>query len=102
MAKPVHDDVRKLFTEIGCIMEDASLIAIVWSSTDNLDVRARFREISDAREKIGQLPAAVLLCKLHCGWQCRIRRNADYGDNGQNVPDQSPTTPPTNAKGKLV
>ena len=55
MAKPAQDEVRKLFTEIGCIMEDASLIALVWSSTDNLDVRARYRTISEVHEKIGEL-----------------------------------------------
>ena len=55
MAKPAHDDVRKLFTDIGCIMEDASLIALIWSSTDNLDVRARFQTLSQAHKEIGNL-----------------------------------------------
>ena len=55
MAKPAHDDVRRLFTEIGCVMEDASLIALVWGADDEIDVTARFRKISDAHEKIGQI-----------------------------------------------
>ena len=33
MAKPTNDDIRKLFTEIGCIMEDVSPIALVWELT---------------------------------------------------------------------
>ena len=55
MAKPTNDKVRRLFTEIGCIMEDASLIALVWKANDEFDVRKRFQKISDAHEKIGQL-----------------------------------------------
>ena len=55
MAKPTNDDIRRLFTEIGCVMEDASLIALVWGADDEIDVTARFRKISDAHEKISQL-----------------------------------------------
>lgn len=55
MAIPANDEARKLFTEIGCIMEDVSLIALVWSSTDNLDVRARFQTLSQAHKEIGDL-----------------------------------------------
>jgi hypothetical protein len=55
MAKPKNDKVRELFTEIGCVMEDASLLALVWRAEDKLDVIARYREISDAHEKIGEL-----------------------------------------------
>lgn len=55
MTFDTDDDIRTLFTEIGCIMEDASLIALVWSSTDNLDVRARFQTLSQAHREIGDL-----------------------------------------------
>lgn len=55
MAKPSNDEVRELFTEIGCIMEDASLIALVWGADDEIDVTARYQKILDAQEKISQL-----------------------------------------------
>lgn len=55
MANNTDNDVRRPFTEIGCIMEDASLIALLWSADDELDMLARYREISDAHAKIGEL-----------------------------------------------
>ena len=48
MAKPDIDEIRRLFTEIGCIMEDASLLALVWNPGDRLDIQARFQKLSDA------------------------------------------------------
>lgn len=55
MTHNTDDDVRRLFTEIGCIMEDASLMALLWKTEDGLDVAARYREISNAHAKIGEL-----------------------------------------------
>lgn len=55
MAKLADDKVRKLFTEIGCIMEDASIEALVWKDGDGLDLRARFNILSDAHLAIGDL-----------------------------------------------
>lgn len=54
MANQNDDEVRRLFTEIGCIIEDASLAALVWRD-ENLDIEARYRQISDAHAKIGEL-----------------------------------------------
>lgn len=55
MAKPADDEVRKLFTGVGCIMEDASIIALIWSDADRLDVRARLQSLSDTHAAIGDL-----------------------------------------------
>lgn len=54
MTNDTDDDVRELYTEIGCIMEDASLIALLWRAEDGLDVAARYREMSNAHAKIGE------------------------------------------------
>lgn len=59
MAKYPTNDIRKLFTEIGCIMEDTSLLALIWAADDENDVAARFRQISDAHNKVGQLLAQI-------------------------------------------
>lgn len=45
--------------EIGCIMEDTSVIALIWNAGDRLDASARFRKISEAQEKIGELVAQI-------------------------------------------
>ncbi len=60
MAKSTNDDIRKLFTEIGCIMEDASLIALVWGADDELNVRARYRKIL-GRVLINRIPISTSL-----------------------------------------
>jgi hypothetical protein len=59
MAIPANDEVRKLFTEIGSIMEDASIIALLWSDTDGLSLRWRLQSLSDAHAKIGNLLARI-------------------------------------------
>jgi len=59
MAIPANDEVRKLFTEIGCIMEDASIVALIWSDADGLDIPARLARLSDAHSKIGDLLAQI-------------------------------------------
>lgn len=59
MAKPANDEVRKLFTEIGCIMEDASIGALVWRDGEGLDLRARLQSLSDAHAGIDDLLAQI-------------------------------------------
>lgn len=59
MAKLSNDEVRKLFTEIGCIMEDASVVALMWRDEDGLDPRARLHSLSDAHAAIGDLLAQI-------------------------------------------
>lgn len=45
MTFDTDDDIRAPFTQIGCIMEDASLIALVWADVNELGVRARFDQL---------------------------------------------------------
>ena len=59
MAKAEDYEIRSWFTAIGCIMEDASLIALVWSAEDELDAKSRSRRLSDAHIKIGELLAQI-------------------------------------------
>ena len=59
MAKPPKYEVRKLFTEIGCIMEDASVVALLWRDGNGLDPRARLHSLSDAHAAIGDLLAEI-------------------------------------------
>ena len=47
--------LRGLFTEIGCIMEDASLTALVWEHHDTRSLIDRAAELRDAHCKIGGL-----------------------------------------------
>ncbi len=48
-------DLRSLFTEIGCIMEDASVSAIVWKRDDTRSISDRAGELRDAYNRIGAL-----------------------------------------------
>lgn len=59
MAKPADDEVRNLFTEIGCIMEDASVVALIWRDGDGLDPPARLNSLTDAHAAIGNLLAQI-------------------------------------------
>ena len=59
MKKAKVDEVRKLFTEIGCIMEDTSLVALVWGADDKLNTQARYRTVIDANAKISELLAKI-------------------------------------------
>lgn len=59
MAKSAHDEVRKLFTEVGTIMEDASVVALIWRDGDGLEVSARLQSLSDAHAEIGDLLAEI-------------------------------------------
>ena len=47
--------LRRLFTEIGCIMEDASVTALVWKRNDTRSISDRATELRDAYNKIGGL-----------------------------------------------
>ena len=59
MAKLETDDLRRLCTEIGCIMEDASLAALVWDPGDRLGVQARIKKLSDTHSEIGILLSQI-------------------------------------------
>ena len=66
MTCDTEDDIRALFTEIGCIMEDASLIALVWAQVEELGVRAKFDQLSAANERISELLKKI---KIEAGIQ---------------------------------
>jgi hypothetical protein len=50
-----EQNLRGLFTEIGCVMEDASMIALVWQTDDAVSTTARAAKLRDAHERIGAL-----------------------------------------------
>ena len=59
MAKLETDDLCRLCTEIGCIMEDSSLAALVWDPGDRLGVQARIKKLSDTHSEIGILLSQI-------------------------------------------
>ena len=59
MAKLETDEIRRLCTEIGCIMEDACLVALVWDPGDRLGDQARIKKLSDAHSEIGILLSQI-------------------------------------------
>ena len=52
-------DLRAIFTEIGCIMEDASLIALLWQANDGLAPADRVAQLRKAHDRIGVLLDAI-------------------------------------------
>ena len=52
MTKQSNDHIRTLFTEIGCIMEDASVIALIWDDADPMPAQDRYRALLRANDKI--------------------------------------------------
>lgn len=58
-AIPANDEVRKLLIEVGCIMEDASHVALIWRDADGLDPRAQLQSLSDAHAAIGDRLAQI-------------------------------------------
>ena len=46
-----NDHIRTLFTEIGCIMEDASVVALVWVKSDPRTIEGRYQQLLDAHRK---------------------------------------------------
>lgn len=50
-----EQELRRLCTEIGCIMEDASVTALVWWRGDSRSISDRAAELRDAYSKIGKL-----------------------------------------------
>ena len=59
MKKVKVDEIRMLFTEIGGIMEDTSLVALVWGADGELNAQARYRAVTDAHAKISELLAQI-------------------------------------------
>jgi len=55
MASKSDQDIRQLFTEIGCIMEDAIVVALVWSAESDMNVTQRLNALQDAHRQMGKL-----------------------------------------------
>lgn len=47
-----EQQIRSLITEVGCIMEDASITALIWKSCDGLSIQARVEHLGAANQKI--------------------------------------------------
>lgn len=52
MATHNDNEVRGLFTDIGCIMEDASVVALIWDPADAKTVHARYEQLLEAHDQI--------------------------------------------------
>ena len=50
-----QQELRRLFTEIGCIMEDAGVTALLWKHDDPRSISDRAAELRDAYSRIGAL-----------------------------------------------
>ncbi|MGL5839953.1 MAG: hypothetical protein ACRCY3_15785 [Sphingorhabdus sp.] len=48
-------DIRELCTRIGCIMEDASVIALIWIKDQELTIEARLGLLREAHDEISSL-----------------------------------------------
>jgi hypothetical protein len=63
MTDQSDDHVRSLFTEIGCVMEDVSVIALIWENDDPLTIEGRYQHLLNAHHKIDaaleQIKAAI-------------------------------------------
>ena len=52
MDKQAIEDVRAQFTNIGCIMEDASVIALIWDRTDLVSIQSKHEQLLQAHHQI--------------------------------------------------
>ena len=50
-----HDRILEICTQIGTLMEDASVVALVWKIDDNLSDTDRLQQLRDANTEIGRL-----------------------------------------------
>lgn len=55
MDKATHHKVREICTQIGTIMEDTSVVALVWKIDDGLSETDRLNQIRHAHNEIGIL-----------------------------------------------
>lgn len=53
MDKPAPESVRTHFTDIGCIMEDASSVALIWDASDPISLPDRYERLVAAYNQIG-------------------------------------------------
>lgn len=55
MDKANDDRIREICTQIGTIMEDASVVALVWRIDDSFSDTDRLQQLRDAHTEIGRL-----------------------------------------------
>jgi hypothetical protein len=55
MDDDAQEHIRALCTEIGSVIEDASVVALVWNESDGLSIKARVQRLQDAHAEIGRL-----------------------------------------------
>lgn len=53
MDEQATEDVRAHFTNIGCIMEDASAVALIWDAGNPITLPDRYRRVAAAHNQIG-------------------------------------------------
>ena len=54
MDEQAHDNVRALFKHIGCMMEDASAVALIWNFGDALSIHDRHEQSGQANRQISE------------------------------------------------
>jgi hypothetical protein len=52
MVKQTDDKARVHFTHIGCIMEDASVVALIWDPADNTTLQSRYERLLETHRQI--------------------------------------------------
>lgn len=50
-----ENNIRGICTEIGTIMEDTSVVALIWTKDDDLSIAERLQLLRDAHLQIGML-----------------------------------------------
>lgn len=55
MDKATHDRIREICTQIGTIMEDTSVVALVWQIDDDISSTERLLQLRNAHTEIGRL-----------------------------------------------
>ena len=59
MDEKSDNDVRALFTQIGCILEDASVVALIWERTDAMTIEDRYQRLMLANRQISEALANI-------------------------------------------
>jgi hypothetical protein len=66
MADDTRDIIRQLCTRVGCLMEDSSVIALMWSEDDELSPNERIGTLRRAvRDMVALLDAAEAITRGH-------------------------------------
>ncbi len=55
MNSDTNDQIRQICTEIGTIMEDASVVALIWKKDGDVSIPERLQLLRDAHLQIGML-----------------------------------------------